>query len=136
MKILGFGLLNMQRKSNKNTRGPNAEEKVFMAYVKQCPCCVCEKPGPSIVDHCYGATAKQNKIVIGHLFLIPLCEECDQIKTQGNTKRLIIKAGKPLKYLFRDVFKSYRKDTFFSTTPDAYYEIMNFREYLPDGFDE
>lgn len=79
----------MQRKATKNTRGPSAEEKRFQGWLKEQPCVWCNNPGPSIVDHCRGATFKHNKVLIGHWFCIPQCLECDTQKTmhgkrQGN----------------------------------------------------
>lgn len=76
----------MQRKPTKTTRGANAEEKRFMAWVKEQPCCCCGMPGPSIVDHAMGATYKHNKVLIGHWYLLPLCYLCDQVKTQGSRR--------------------------------------------------
>lgn len=76
----------MQRKPTKNTRGPNAEEKRFLAWVKEQPCCCCGSHAPSIAHHCQGSTFKHNKVLIGHWFIIPLCSECDEIDTQGSHK--------------------------------------------------
>jgi hypothetical protein len=77
----------MQRKPTKNTRGPNAEEKRFMAYTKESDCIACNHPGPSIVHHCEGATFRHNKVLIGHAFVIPLCQSCDDVITQGSRKK-------------------------------------------------
>lgn len=71
----------MQRRATKTTRGANADEKRFMAWVKDLRCCVCGAPGPSIVDHMYGATFKHNKVLVGHWSLLPYCQECDTVKT-------------------------------------------------------
>lgn len=76
----------MQRKPTKNTRGPNAEEKRFQAWLKQRPCCVTGKPGPSIVHHCEGATFKHNKVLVGHWFCIPLSQEADDLVTNRSRK--------------------------------------------------
>lgn len=76
----------MQRKPTKNTRGPNADEKRFMAWVKEQPCAACGCPGPSIVDHCMGATYKHNKVLVGHWYLLPLCTACDDVKTTGSRR--------------------------------------------------
>lgn len=57
-----------------------------MAWVKVQPCCICSNPGPSIVDHMYGATFKHLKILIGMWALLPYCLRCDGIKTQGSHK--------------------------------------------------
>ena len=71
----------MQRKPTKNTRGPNADEKKFQGWLKEQPCVWCGNDGPSIVDHCRGATFKNNKVLVGHWFCIPQCVECDTQKT-------------------------------------------------------
>lgn len=84
----------MQRKPTKNTRVPNAAERSFQAWTKDCDCIVCGNPGPSIVDHCFGATFKHMKVLIGHWFVIPLCVECDNVKTHGSNK------------VFREMFDS------------------------------
>lgn len=80
----------MQRKksNNRNGRLANADEKRFHAWLKEHECCVCERPGPSIVDHCKGSTFSHNKVQIGHWFCIPKCFDCDTEKTIGG-KRMI-----------------------------------------------
>ena len=71
----------MQRKPTKNARGPNADEKRFQAWLKDHCCAWCYAEGPSIVDHCRGATFKHNKVLIGHFFCLPQCVVCDTKKT-------------------------------------------------------
>lgn len=71
----------MQRKPTKKSRGPNAAEKRFHAYVKESNCCWCNNPGPSIVDHVKGSTFRHNKVLIGHWFVLPNCQICDHKKT-------------------------------------------------------
>jgi len=71
----------MRRKPTKNTRGPNAAEQRFQGWLKEHACVWCNNPGPSIVDHCRGATFKHNKVLVGHWFCIPQCVECDTQKT-------------------------------------------------------
>jgi len=71
----------MQRKPTKNTRGPNADEKHFQGWLKEQPCVWCGNDGPSIVDHCRGATFKHNKVLVGHWFCVPQCVKCDTQKT-------------------------------------------------------
>ena len=61
----------MQRKSTKNTRGPNAEEKAFQAWLKQRPCCITGRYGVH-VHHVKGSCYKHNKLLIGHRFCLPL----------------------------------------------------------------
>ena len=82
----------MQRKATKNTRGPNADEKRFQAWLKDHDCVWCGHPAPSIVDHCRGATFKHNKTLIGHWMCVSQCASCDFEKTtngkrQGNESK-------------------------------------------------
>jgi hypothetical protein len=81
----------MNRKSskNRNGRGPNSAEKAFQGWLKHQPCVWCGNDGPSIVDHCKGATFGHNKVHCGHSFCLSQCTECDTQKTihgirQGN----------------------------------------------------
>lgn len=71
----------MQRKATKNTRAASAEEKRFQGWLKEHNCAWCGNDGPSIVDHCRGATFKHNKTLIGHWFCLPCCVQCDTQKT-------------------------------------------------------
>jgi len=64
----------VQRKPTKNTRGPNADEKRFQGWLKEQNCCVSNEYGVQ-VHHCLGSTAKQDKVLIGHYFCIPLTPE-------------------------------------------------------------
>jgi len=73
----------MQRKATKKTRGPNKDEKEFIKWVKTKPCIECGG-GPSIADHLYGSTFRHNKILIGMWAIIPLCYDCDRVKTNGS----------------------------------------------------
>ena len=73
----------MQRKASKKTRLPNAAEKRFMSWVKEQPCIQCGREGV-VVDHMYGSTFRHNRILIGPWALLPLCGECDQVKTNGS----------------------------------------------------
>ena len=63
----------MRRKSSKNTRGPNADEKAFQAWLKQQPCAT-GGHGITEVHHCKGSTFKHNKVLVGHWFCIPLSQ--------------------------------------------------------------
>lgn len=74
----------MQRKKSSNTRTANSAEKRFMAWVKIQSCVICFLPGPSIVEHMYGSTFKNNKILIGMWALLPYCPEHDAVKTNGS----------------------------------------------------
>jgi hypothetical protein len=76
----------MQRKPTRQSRGPNAEEKRFQGFTKEASCIACGNTGPSFVHHCEGATFKHNKILIGHYFVLPLCQLCDDVITRGSKK--------------------------------------------------
>lgn len=93
----------MQRKATRNTRGPNAAEKRFMAWVKEQDCIACNAEGPSIVDHMYGATFKHNKVLIGHWALLPYCQQCDSIKTQGSHSKHLAWFGKTQAHFFAEL---------------------------------
>lgn len=74
----------MQRPATKkSTRAANADEKRFMAWVKEQPCCECGAHGV-VVDHMYGSAFIHNKVLVGHWALLPLCFTCDSVKTQGS----------------------------------------------------
>jgi len=64
-----------------------------MAYTKECDCIACGNPGPSIVHHAEGATFKHNKVLVGHWFVLPLCQACDDVITQGSRKAFREKFG-------------------------------------------
>lgn len=76
----------MQRRATKNTRGANAAEKRYLKWVKEQPCIICQQPGPSIADHCEGATFKTSKVLVGMWFILPYCQVCDAVKTQGSRR--------------------------------------------------
>lgn len=94
----------MQRRATRNTRGPNADEKRFAAKVKECDCIVCGNPGPSIVHHAMGATFKHNKVLVGHWFLLPLCQSCDDVITQGSRSAFVSMFGPQSEYWLRLVY--------------------------------
>ena len=73
----------MQRKksNNRNGRLANASEKAFHGWLKEQPCRWCDSEGPSIVDHCRGATWRHLKTLCGHMFCLSACVECDTKKT-------------------------------------------------------
>jgi hypothetical protein len=76
----------MQTKPNKKTSRtqPNAEEKRFMLWLADRPCCECGSDGGVIIDHMYGAMFKHNKEQIGHWAMLGYCATCDAIKTQAS----------------------------------------------------
>ena len=84
----------MQRKATKkSTRAANANEKRFMAWVKQQPCIECGSEGV-IADHMYGSAFIHNKVLVGHWALLPLCCACDQVKTLGSHNAYLKKFGR------------------------------------------
>jgi len=78
----------MQRPSNKQSRGANADEKKFMAWCKEQPSIVSGSYGVE-VHHCVGSSAKTyvgaERVHIGHYFILPLTPE--EHKTYHNRKR-------------------------------------------------
>ena len=71
----------MQRKSTLQSRGANAAEKKFHAWVKVQNCGFCNSMIGSNVDHCKGSSYKNHGLLIGHLFVNPKCSVCDYIAT-------------------------------------------------------
>lgn len=77
----------MQRKPTRNTRGPNAAEKRHIAWLKdRMICAACNQHGPIIAHHAEGAAFRHNKVLIGHLFILGLCQSCDNIVTRQSRK--------------------------------------------------
>lgn len=118
----------MQRKATKNTRGPNADEKAFMAYTKECRCIVCGHVGPSIVDHALGSTFKHRKTLVGHWFLLPLCSVCDGFKSapNGSTSKFIEMCGMQLCELWDEHQQSFEESQFDISVPcEVRFAIMD-----------
>lgn len=69
----------MNRKPNKQSRGANAQEKAFHGWLKHRSCCCCGNE-PVHVHHCVGSSYKHNRVLIGHWFCIPLCDECHKLR--------------------------------------------------------
>lgn len=79
----------MQRKATRQSRGYNAAERRHMAWVKERGVCMTDNRVNElgiIVHHCEGSTFKHNKVLIGHWFVIGLCETCDNCITHGSRK--------------------------------------------------
>ena len=53
--------------------GPSAEQRRWHNQVASLGCVVCS--GPAQIHHPVGATARHNKIPIGHWWVIPLCDQ-------------------------------------------------------------
>lgn len=74
----------MKRKATKkSTRAQNADEKRFMLWCVEHDCIECGNYGV-IIDHGEGSAFIHNKVLIGHWYILPLCPDCDSVKTQGS----------------------------------------------------
>lgn len=82
----------MQRKPSKKTRGVNAAEKRFMAWVKEQPCIITGEHGV-IVDHMYGSSFRHNRVLIGMWALLPLSPSVDSVKTNGSHRAYLSAFG-------------------------------------------
>ncbi len=81
----------MQRKPTSQSRGPNALEYRHIDWIKERGICIaCGNDGGVIAHHCEGATytVKVNlvSLIIGHAFVIGLCQCCDNIITKGSRR--------------------------------------------------
>ncbi len=115
----------MQRKASKKTRGPNAEEKRYQKWVKDSFFCItCEEDRPVICHHCEGATFRHNKILVGHWFCIGLCEQCDNIITNGSRRDFVKKFGPQSNY-WRDSRWDFADETGFFPPQDVFDAIMD-----------
>lgn len=101
----------MNRKPTKNTRGPSAGEKRFVSWVKESNyCSACEQCAPVIAHHCEGATFKHLKTLVGHAFVIGLCQACDDVVTYGSRKVFRDQFG-PQSILWVKLAEKYEKET-------------------------
>lgn len=80
----------MQRAATKQSRGANALENAHMTWIKERnQCAACGSHGV-INHHCEGATFKVKvdfvTVLIGHAFVIGLCQCCDNIITRGSRR--------------------------------------------------
>lgn len=98
----------MQRKSSKQSRGINADEKRFLSWLKDQPCCITGEHGVQ-VHHCVGSAVKHNKVHIGHAFCIPLSVDKHQEYHDG-TKPFREKHG-PQSLLWLDQFIKFKEET-------------------------
>lgn len=88
----------MQRPVTEQSRGINANEKRRMAWLKDRGICsACKKCRPVIVHHCAGSSAKikheLQTVMIGHAFVLGLCQECDDLVTHGSRRKFVEKYG-------------------------------------------
>lgn len=97
----------MQRKSTRQSRGPDAAEKRWHTWIKeQGICAACGDDGGVYCHHMYGSSFKINKVMIGHLACIGLCQQCDDIITHGSRRAFTDKFG-PQSELWRKQFEQY-----------------------------
>lgn len=79
----------MQRRATKQSRAANVDEKKYHQWLKEREICsACGKHGPVILHHCKGSSFKHNKVLIGHWFVLGLCQQCDDLVTHGSIRRL------------------------------------------------
>lgn len=81
----------MQRPSTRQSRGANADEKRHMQWIKERGlCAACWNNGGVIVHHCGGSAYKVKvdgvTTLIGHAFVLGLCEVCDSVVTRGSRR--------------------------------------------------
>lgn len=81
----------MMRKTTKQSRGANKQEKEFMCWIKERGlCAACWNNGGVIVHHCGGSAYKVKvdgvTTLIGHAFVLGLCEVCDSVVTRGSRR--------------------------------------------------
>lgn len=98
----------MQRTSTRQSRGANADEKRHMQWIKERGMCVaCDNDGGVICHHAVGSSYKVRVgleiVLIGHAFVLGLCQCCDDIVTKGS-HRAFKDAFGPYSELF---FKQY-----------------------------
>lgn len=110
----------MQRKPTRQSRGPNMAEKRHMKWIKErMTCAACEQYGPVICHHAEGATFRNNKILVGHLFVLGLCPCCDSIVTRQSRRSFRDSFGSQ-SGLWAEQFEKYpRKDDFSQEEIDA-----------------
>lgn len=83
----------MRRPTTKQSRAANASEKRRMAWLKErALCSACGTRGPVINHHAAGSAAKVKvdfeTVLIGHAFVLSLCQTCDDLVTHGSRRRL------------------------------------------------
>lgn len=81
----------MQRPATKQSPSARTSEKSFIGWIKDRGICVaCSSDGGVIAHHCVGSSAKTyvgiERVMIGHWFVIGLCQSCDNIVTRGSRR--------------------------------------------------
>lgn len=99
----------MQRKPTPQSPAANAAEKRHLKWVKHRGiCAACLNPAPLILHHCEGSSFRHNKILIGHWFVLGLCQRCDNIVSRGSRKAFRLQFG-PQSALWLRQFAEYEK---------------------------
>ena len=98
----------MQRKKTKQSRGINADEKRFLAWLKERRCCLTGEWGVE-VHHCVGSSVKHNKVHIGHAFCIPL--SVDKHREYHNGTKVFREKYGPQALLWLDEFIAFKEET-------------------------
>lgn len=88
----------MQRAETRQSRGIRTNEKRRMEWLKErARCSGCGRSGPVINHHCVGSSAKIRvdlvPVMIGHAFVLGLCQRCDDLVTKGSKRRLVETLG-------------------------------------------
>jgi hypothetical protein len=116
----------MNRKPTKNTRGANSQEILFRGWVKEQTCICCGNWGV-VAHHCMGATYKHNKTLIGHWFILPLCQFCDDVVTHGSRRKFKQTFGLQ-SVLWIKVINRYTEETGIEPPFEVYQAIEDCRE--------
>lgn len=88
----------MQRAVTRQSRGVRTNEKKRLAWLKERGrCAACGSRGPIINHHCAGSSAKVRvdlvPVMIGHAFVLGLCQDCDDLVTHGSKRKLVEEYG-------------------------------------------
>jgi hypothetical protein len=81
----------MQRVATRQSPGPSATERKFIAWVKhRGVCAACGQERPLLVHHVLGSSAKTSvgleRVQIGNAYILGLCCQCDSIVTHGSRR--------------------------------------------------
>lgn len=88
----------MRRKPTRQSRGANADEKRHMNWIAgRQICAACNCSALVIIHHCEGSTFKVRagleRVLVGHWFVLGLCQDCDDIVTHGSRRAFREKFG-------------------------------------------
>lgn len=124
----------MQRKPTKQSRAANSDERAFQTWVKEQPCCVCGNE-PVIVDHIWGSAKKLyigvERVHVGHWAVIPLCLECDSIKTNGSRRAFRESCDDPVDFWFNVIIDCFKQTHI--AIPPAIITAMYITRGVPDA---